>query len=322
MKPGPPRALLSLITVSCFVISCASKAQQFSFEIKGLSVFKSPTEADTPLSPEAQRCIDGRVALLHRLGGKYQQFLADVADLGLSNQFTSAVLMCFHPQTATLSALDQLGVLLFYHEAVHFLSSLGDLTRTQQHTASPPGFPWSAFPAPFYRYYVAEEAPKHLVIPYVPGTLPMHAIYGQLKAQPSLSHLERYFSAANENNFYILLEEWNAYNAQLDLAVAFLATGLDRCTPKKTSDTANAAMEFTFYTTSYLEALHVQQADLFDTLLKDEALRALLRFQQTKTQRLVTEAQQYPCLFNALTPQLQPVFQDALRRLLDLIGEQ
>jgi hypothetical protein len=283
MKPRPPRALLALLVGSCFVISCASKAQQFSFDIKVHSVFKNNAEGDAPLSPEALRCIHGRLALLHRLGGKYQQFLADVENLGLSDQFKSATLMCFHPQAAVFPGFDQLGAMLFYHEAVHFLSSLGDLARPLQHTAPPSGSTWSAFHEPFYRYYVAEEAPKHLCIPYVPGTLPMHAIYEQLKAQSYLAQLERYFSAANDNNFYILLEEWNAYNAGLDLAVAFLANGLDKCAPNKTSEMANAAMEFAFYTAIYLEALHSQQADLFHTLLKDGALREFLRFEQTKT---------------------------------------
>ena len=63
--------------------------------------------------------------------------------------------------------------------------------------------------------------PQHLFLPYLPETLPMHTIYAPLKGQPYLAHLERYFSAANDNNFYILLEEWNAYNAGLNLAVAF-----------------------------------------------------------------------------------------------------
>ena len=322
MKPGPHPALLSLVVVSCFVISCAPKAQQFSFDIQGHSVFKNNTEEDAPLSPDEQRCINGRLALLHRLGGKYQQFLKDVEHLDLSNQFTSAALWCFHPKTATIPDLDQVGALFFYHEAIHLLSSLGDLIRTRKQTEQHAVSAGSALRESFYRYYVAEVSPRHLFLPYFPETLPMHAIYGQLKAQPYLAHLERYFSAANDNNFYILLEEWNAYNAGLDLAVAFFDNGIAQCPPDRTSDMANAAMEFAFYTATYLEALHRQQSDLFNTLLKEEALREFLRFQQTKTQRLVTEGQQYPCLFNALSPQLRPVFQEASRRLLDLIGEQ
>jgi hypothetical protein len=310
------------MVASCFVSSCASKAQKLSFELKGRAIFKSPTEVDMPLSPEALRCMHGRLALLHQLGGTYQQVLVDVEDRKLSNQFKSAVLLCFHPRAATLPGFDQLGVMLFYHEAIHMLSSLGDLLRTQEHTAPPTGAPWSAFHEPCYRYYIAEEAPSYLCIPYVPGTLPMHAIYEPLKTQPYLAQLERYFSTANDNNFYILLEEWNAYNAGLALAVAFLANGLDQCAPNKTAEIANAAMEFVFYTARYLEALHSQQADLFHTLLEDEALRTFLRFQHTKTQRLIAEGQQYPCLFNVLTPQLQPVFHDASRRLSGLIGEQ
>ena len=80
-------------------------------------------------------------------------------------------------------------------------------------------------------------------------------------------------------------------------------------------------MEFTVYTATYLDALYRQHAALCTTLLQDKALRDFLRFQQTKTQRLVTAGQPYPCLFNALTPQLRPAFQEASRTLLALIGE-
>jgi hypothetical protein len=323
MQPWRYPALLSLVMVGCVVISCAPKDQQFSFDfkVKGHSIFKNTTEEDAALSPEEQRCIRRRFALLHRLGGKYQQVLADVEPLNLSNQFTSAALMCFHPKIATLSELDQFGALIFYHEAIHLLSSSGDLIRTHPPTEQHAGSAWSAFHEPFYRYYVAEASPQHLFLPYLPETLPMHTIYEPLKGQPYLAHLERYFSAANDNNFYSLLEEWNAYNAGLDLAVALFDHGLAPCAPEHTSDIANAAMEFAVYTATYLEALHRQSADLFHILLQDKALREFLRFQQTKTQRLVAAGQSYPCLFNALTPQLQPAAQEASRRLLELIGE-
>jgi hypothetical protein len=321
MKPWPSPALLSLLVVGCVVSSCAPKAQQFSFDLKGHAVFKDTTKEDTALSPEEQRCIQRRFALLHRLGGKYQQVLADVEPLNLSNQFTSAALWCFHPKIATPPELDQVGALIFYHEAIHLLSSLGDLLRTHPPTEQPAGSAWRTFHEQFYRYYVAEASPQHLFLPSLPETLPMHAIYEPLKGQPYLAHLERYFSAANDNNFYILLEEWNAYNAGLDLAVAFFDHGMAQCAPEHTSDLANAAMEFVVYTATYVEALHRQSSDLFHTLLKDKAVRKFLRFQLTKTQRLMTAGQPYPCLFNALTPELRPAFQEASRTLLALIGE-
>jgi hypothetical protein len=319
MQPRPFRTLLSL--VGCIVISCAPKTQQFSFDLQGHAVFKTNTEEDTALSPEEQRCIRRRFALLHQLGGKYQQVLADVEPLNLSNQFTSAALMCFHPTIATPPALDQFGALIFYHEVIHLLSSSGDLVRTRKQTEQHAGSAWNTFHEPFYRYYVAEASPQHLFLPYLPETLPMHTIYEHLKGQPYLAHLERYFSVANDTNFYILLEEWNAYNAGLDLAVAFFDHGIAQCAPAQTSDMANAAMEFVVYTATYVEALHRQPSDLFHTLLKDKALREFLRFQLTKTQRLVAAGQPYPCLFNALTPQLQPAVQEASRTLLELIGE-
>jgi hypothetical protein len=84
---------------------------------------------------------------------------------------------------------------------------------------------------------------------------------------------------------------------------------------------ANAAMEFAVYTATYLATLHRQSSALFHTLLQDKAVREFLRFQQTKTQRFVAAGQSYPCLFNALTPQLQPAAQEASRMLLELIGE-
>jgi hypothetical protein len=307
--------------VGCVVISCAPKTQQFSFDLKGHAVFKNTTEEDTALSPEERRCINRRFALLHQLGGKYQQVLADVEHLNLSNQFTSAALWCFHPKIATPPDLDQFGALIFYHEAIHLLSSLGDLIRTHPPTEQHAGSAWRTFHEPFYRYYVAEASPQHLFLPYLPETTPMHTIYAHLKGQPYLAHLERYFSAANDNNFYILLEEWNAYNAGLDLAVAFFDHGMAQCAPEQTSDIANAAMEFTVYTATYLKALHRQPSDLFHTLLQDKTVREFLRFQQTKTQRLVAAGQSYPCLFNTLTPQLQPAVQEASRTLLELIGE-
>jgi hypothetical protein len=247
--------------------------------------------------------------------------LEDVEPLHLANQFTSAALLCFHPKIATPPELDQFGALIFYHEAIHLLSSSGDLVRTLKHTEQHAGSAWSTFHEPFYRYYVAEASPQHLFLPYLPETLPMHTIYEPLKGQPYLAHLERYFIAANDNNFYILLEEWNAYNAGLDLAVAFFDHGMAQCAPEHTSDLANAAMEFAVYTATYLEALHRRSSDLFHTLLKDKTLREFLRFQLTKTQRLVAAGQPYPCLFNALTPQLQPAVQEASRTLLELIGE-
>jgi hypothetical protein len=71
MQPRPYLTLLSLVMVGCVVISCAPKTQQFSFDLKGHSVFKNNTEEDTALSPEEQRCIRRRFALLHQLGGKY-----------------------------------------------------------------------------------------------------------------------------------------------------------------------------------------------------------------------------------------------------------
>jgi hypothetical protein len=111
------------------------------------------------------------------------------------------------------------------------------------------------------------------------------------------------------------------HNAGLDLAVAFFDHGMAQCAPEQTSDMANAAMEFAVYTATYLEALHRQSSDLFHTLLQDKALREFLRFQQTKTQRLMTAGQPYPCLFNVLTPQLRPAFQEASRTFLALIGE-
>ena len=70
MKPWPYPALLFLLVVGCVVTSCAPKAQQVSFDIKGHSVFKDTTKEDTALSPEERRCIKRRFALLHRLGGK------------------------------------------------------------------------------------------------------------------------------------------------------------------------------------------------------------------------------------------------------------
>lgn len=321
MKPWPYPALLFLLVVGCVVISCAPKAQQFSFDITGHSVFKDTTKEDTPLSPEERRCIKRRFALLHRLGGKYQQVLEDVEHLELSNQFTSVALWCFHPTLATRPDVDQFSTLIFYHEAIHLLSSLGDLLRLHPATAQPAGPAWRAFREQFYRYYIAEASPQHLFLPYLPETLPMHTIYAPLKGQPALAHLERYFRVANDNNFYILLEEWNAYNASLDLAVAFFAHDMAPCAPEQSSDMANAAMEFTVYTATYLDALYRQHAALCTTLLQDKALRDFLRFQQTKTQRLVTAGQPYPCLFNALTPQLRPAFQEASRTLLALIGE-
>ena len=286
MQPWRYPALLSLVMVGCVVISYAPKDQQFSFDfkVKGHSIFKNTTEEDAALSPEEQRCIRRRFALLHRLGGKYQQVLADVEPLNLSNQFTSGALLCFHPKIATPPELDQFGALIFYHEAIHFLSSSGDLIRTHPPTEQPAGSAWNAFHEPFYRYYVAEASPQHLFLPYLPETLPMHTIYDHLKGQLYLAQLERYFSAANDNNFYILLEEWNAYNAGLDLAVAFFDHGMALCAPEQTSDIANAAMEFAVYTATYVEALHRQSSDLFHTLLKDKTLREFLRFQLTKTQ--------------------------------------
>jgi hypothetical protein len=307
--------------VGCVVISCAPKAQQFSFDIKGRSVFKNNTEEDTALSPEEQRCIRRRFALLHQLGGKYQQVLVDVEPLNLSNQFTSATLLCFHPKIVTRPELDQFAALIFYHEVIHLLSSSGDLIRTHPPTEQHAGSAWRTFHEPFYRYYVAEAFPQHLFLPYLPETLPMHTIYEHLRGQPYLAQLERYFSAANDNNFYILLEEWNAYNAGLDLAVALFDYGMAQCAPEQTSDIANAAMEFAVYTATYLEALHRQSSDLFHTLLQNKAVREFLRFQQTKTQRLVAAGQPYSCLFNALTPQLQSAVQEASRTLLELIGE-
>jgi len=187
--------------VGCVVSSCAQKAQQFSFDIKGQSVFKNTTEEDTVLSPEEHRCIRRRFTLLYRLGGKYQQVLADVEPLNLSNQFTSAVLWCFHPKIATPPELDLFGALLFYHEAIHLLSSSGDLARTRKHTEQHAGSVWRTFHEQFYRYYVAEASPTHLFLPYLPETLPMHTIYAPLKGQPYLAHLERYFSAVNDSEY-------------------------------------------------------------------------------------------------------------------------
>jgi hypothetical protein len=314
--------LLCLVVVSWWVLGCAATArdsQTFSFTTQGIAVFQHPDVEDPPLSPEERRCIDRRLAPLRQLGGQYQQVLATMEQLGLSNRLQSAALVCFQPEAAVLPALDQASLVLFYHEVVHFLSSAGDrirLARTQ-----PPGTSaWEAFHEPFYRYYVAEEASPHLWLPYVPGTLPMHALYEQLQAQPGLEKRERYFATANENNWYVLLEEWNAYNASLDLAVALVTHGLAPCAPTHTSDAANAAMEFAFYTATYLDALQRQQPALFTTLLQAEAVREFLRFQQEKTQRLVTAADRYPCLFNRLTPQLRPVFDDASRRLRALVG--
>jgi hypothetical protein len=307
--------------VGCVVISCAPKTQQFSFDLKGHSVFKNTTAEDTALSPEEQHCIRRRFALLHQLGGKYQHVLADVAPLHLANQFTLAALWCFHPKIATPPELDLFGALIFYHEAIHLLSSSGDLVRTRKHTEQHAGSAWNTFHEPFYRYYVAEASPQHLFLPYLPETLPMHTIYAPLKGQLYLAHLECYFSAANDNNFYSLLEEWNAYNAGLDLAVAFCDHGLAPCAPAHPSDIANAAIEFAVYTATYLDALHRQSSDLFHTLLQDKAVREFLHFQLTKTQRLVAAGQPYLCLFNALTPQLQSAVQEASRTLLELIGE-
>jgi hypothetical protein len=79
-------------------------------------------------------------------------------------------LLCFHPKIATPPELDQFGALIFYHEAIHLLSSSGDLVRTLKHTEQHAGSAWSTFHEPFYRYYVAEASPQHLFLPYLRGT--------------------------------------------------------------------------------------------------------------------------------------------------------
>jgi hypothetical protein len=255
---------------------------------------------------EAERaCIRSGKDRLAALGPPYTAFVKDWdAEVELA-RFEKGFLSCAGG-TAAAAPNGAGPELTFFHEGMHLLGSAPQLLESKGDSSA-----GAVTPLETYRLYRPGAAP--LVLRHVPGTISAHVLADGLETAPFLGRrVDTYFGHDEGRDFFLLLDEWNAYVWMARAGQAVIARS--GCGQAE-SDTANGPLEFAYFLERYLERQRQDGPDVFRLLLAQDSVRAALRALIADTRVHLTPDPRFACLGNAQLPALRAAAAASLDRL-------
>jgi hypothetical protein len=168
---------------------------------------------------------------------------------------------------------------IYFHEMTHLLSTFGaelggDTALTFENRPT----------------YEVLEVTQHTQAPIVfdqikgsPRTHEIYEILGDLKM--SLNHREKYFGPDQLNNFYLLIDEWNAYLNQLE----FTLVSQEKCS--EITQNANSILEFMIFTETYNRYLEKKNPNLFKVFANNSSFQRGIGHLLDRSQMLLERAE-------------------------------
>lgn len=267
---------LNKITVLTFLLLCGIGCQKNS-KSKITITSKGKNIPLLSLSEkEEQACINRRRALLSKQK-KYHVLLQffDKLELPEKNTFWFCKYKDFSEPERDLLAQ---GIVI--HETLHMMGEPGKMINyIKQHKIEVESVSEiDDIIGDEYLLIQPRKNFKKILLPYIPKTPKSSFIYDDLKKYSYLSKLSTYFLKKSEkkgNNFYLILDEWNAYNETFIFDLTYPNI---KCNDMKNkADYINSVQEFEFYTFYYLAKLKKVDSATYEKLYQNKKNRTFIR---------------------------------------------
>jgi hypothetical protein len=268
------------ILIIPFLVSCSHVpySASHSLEVNGQELLGRPI-SDSSKSA----CLITRFDEIEKLGKKQKRFINEyrsrLDQLPLSEvykmtgcewDYSEAISQLEEPLQEAMQKDRKLKpILLAHHEGHHLLGTFGDIIAALK-SEKDGNLILKSLLENGYRYYTGEALNPYSKIPYFPDTPKSNSLCRDFQNLSVFHWAKTYFcKETNDNNFYVLLDEWNAYlqDVPLHTKLGFVYDWAPAST-----------VEFQLYTIRYLENLQISDPSLFKKLTGNNQIKRFLNY--------------------------------------------
>jgi hypothetical protein len=260
------------------------------------------------VTKKQQECLSSREKAIAKLSPSYRKFVQKVRKSHIAPEHSLAFTFCSDPrmtdpiiyrqmrqlapfvpkveEVLDEKSYEKMAQLLYVHEMSHFLSSTaGD--------AADLGLLPSQAEKIYVFWELTPKGSRALQVEVQTGTPRAHEISALvLQSKINFVQREKYLGTANDNNFYVLLDEWNAYLNQLD----YVMFDPDLCS--YLPDSYNSVVEFVFFIKTYLDHYRKKDPAAFEAVKESASHQQLMKTLLLRTKSLVNGSQATKCYRN------------------------